>query len=403
MLSGLLYPVPPIRGGGPQIILYNTCLHITDPRVDWFILSNWEPGLDRVDYDHKRIIAIKATWLDKLILKIVNLLPYRIKKSIFSEIGDQERLLLNIKILRKLMFKKTDIIVVHESYPMTYLVHLIFPHKKIISCMHNSKVHLDFDETMWNRLVRASTAGIVMASKSALDGVKKTFPHQPARTWVIYNGIDITKFNISQRTQFRKNARQSFVISEDEFVYIYCGRIAAVKNLENLIGSFLILAEKNYKVKLFLVGSAQKDDFGDVAYEKKLHAMVPSKIRPSVQFIGFYPQEQLPEIYSIADCAVLATTTMLETVTLFLLEALACGIPVVATDVGGIPEVIRNGQEGIIIRRDYSQTNLMAAMEQMVLHKDEWAGKSRDIEAYIQNNFSWKREAEEFTAVLNEI
>jgi len=117
VLSGLTYPVPPIRGGGPQIVLYNTCLNITDPDIDWKILSNWDAGLEGQVYDRQRILPIKTTALDRLALALVNLLPYRIRKQIFSEVGDQDHLLLNIKMIRKLLLKNMMLLCVTNLTP----------------------------------------------------------------------------------------------------------------------------------------------------------------------------------------------------------------------------------------------------------------------------------------------
>lgn len=81
ILSGLNYPVPPIRGGGPQIVLYNTALKMNDPEIDWTIFGNWEMGLESVDYDRNRIKALKTQSIDKFLRGLVNLLPYRWRKA----------------------------------------------------------------------------------------------------------------------------------------------------------------------------------------------------------------------------------------------------------------------------------------------------------------------------------
>jgi len=403
VLSGLTYPVPPIRGGGPQIVLYNTCLKIFDPDIDWKILANWEPELDQLQFDRSKIIAIKTTWLDKLALKLVNLLPYRLRKSIFSEVGDQERLILNIKILRKLFSLKKDIIVCHESYSLAYLVHLIFPRKKMITYIHNSKVHLDFDPEMWRRYVKASTSGMILGSQVSINDLQAKFGTLPSRTWVIYNGIDSEKFNIEQRNTYRKENLDKYGISEQDFVFIYCGRIAPIKNIDLILDAFLELAEEMPNIKLVIVGSADKDNYGDILFQDKLHQMAAGKNQTKVTFSGFISQEHLPEIYSVADCGVLGTKEKQETLTLFLLECLASGIPVIAPALGAIPEVIRNGKEGMIIPREYTQTELVYAMRQMVNQEADWSERSQNIAKYIQDNFSWQRVADDFVRVLKEV
>lgn len=402
VLSGLTYPVPPIRGGGPQIVLYNTCINMTDPDIDWRILANWEPGLDELDFDRRKIHAIQTSWVDKLALALVNLLPYRTRKRIFSEVGDQKRLLLNLKIVRKLLFQKFDVIVCHESYSLAYLVHLVFPRKKMITYVHNSKVHLDFDEDMWERYVHASTAGMILGSRTSIRDLETRFEVMPPKTWVIYNGIDTEKFNINQKENNRKQNREKYQIKPEEFVFIYCGRIAPIKNIDLVLSAFLELTGSYSKTRLVIVGSAEQDHYGDPSYQEKLQDMIPLKVQGKVIFTGFVSQENLPEIYSVADCGVLGTKEKQETLTLFLLECMACGIPVIAPAVGAIPEVIHNGHEGIVIDREYSQSEMVSAMRRMVENKTEWAARAPTIEKYIQGNFSWKRVAKDLTKILQE-
>ena len=402
VLSGLTYPVPPIRGGGPQIVLYNTCLNINDPEIDWKILANWDPDLEEIDYDRDRILAIKTTALDRLTLALVNLLPYRIRKRIFSEVGNRERLLLNLKIIRKLLFKRYDVVICHESFSLAYLVHLVFPRKKIITYIHNSKVHLDFDEEMKKRYVIASTGGMVLGSKESLSDLQQRFGYLPRETRVILNGIDIDRFNSEKRERYQDEMRERYGIPLDDFVFIYCGRISPIKNIDRILKSFLELADDLSAARLVIVGSASQDNYGDISYEEQLHRMIPEDRASRVIFTGFIPQEELPQIYAVADCGILGTKKS-ETLTLFLLECLACGIPVIAPKLGALPDVIREEKEGILLDREYSIEQMQNAMRKMIRNKTEWQSRSKEIEQYIQQNFTWQRVADEMVKLIREV
>lgn len=403
VLSGLTYPVPPIRGGGPQIVLYNTCLNINDPEIDWKILANWDPDLEEIDYDRDRILAIKTTALDRLTLALVNLLPYRIRKRIFSEVGNRERLLLNLKIIRKLLFKRYDVVICHESFSLAYLVHLVFPRKKIITYIHNSKVHLDFDDEMWRRYVKASTGGMVLGSQESLKDLQQRFGYLPKETRVIYNGIDTARFNSGNCERYRDEIREKYGIARDDFVFIYCGRISPIKNIDLILKAFMTLAEDRSDTHLVIVGSADHDHYSDVSYEKQLHQMVPEDRASRVIFTRFIPQEELPRIYAVADCGVLGTRIKQETLTLFLLECLACGIPVIAPALGAIPEVIREEREGILLNRNYSIEQMQDAMRKMIRNKTEWQNRSQEIEHYFHKNFAWQRVADDVVKFIKEI
>ena len=64
-------------------------------------------------------------------------------------------------------------------------------------------------------------------------------------------------------------------------------------------------------------------------------------------FLGKIPHEKLPEVYNCADVVVVAS--VYDTLVLVILEALACGVPVVSTPVGIAPKVIRDGETGFIV------------------------------------------------------
>ena len=150
------------------------------------------------------------------------------------------------------------------------------------------------------------------------------------------------------------------------------------------------------------MGSANNYDDGDQSYLEKLHQIIPTDKKDIVTFVGFITNDNLPGIYSIADCGLLGTKIS-ETVTLFLLEIMACGIPVVAPSIGGLPEVIREGKEGILISEDYSQVELVEAMYQMVINKSTWQRKSVEIAKYINDKFNWARVAHDLTRIVNEV
>jgi len=293
--------------------------------------------------------------------------------------------------------------VCHESFSLAYLVHQVFPRKKIITYIHNSKVHLDFDEEMWRRYVKSSTAGMVLGSKASMNDLQMRFGYLPQHTRVIYNGVDTENFNSRNREQYRNKIRSALQIKEKDHVFLYCGRIAPIKNIDLVLESFLGLANDLDNIRLVIIGSANQDNYGDISYEKRIHQMVPEEHAEKVIFTGFVPQKKLPELYAVADCGVLGTKVKQEGLTLFLLECLACGIPVIAPALGAIPETIRENQEGILLDPNYTIEDLQNAMRRMILDKEKWQSKSKEIERYIHQNFTWQRVARDLVQMIREV
>jgi glycosyltransferase involved in cell wall biosynthesis len=95
--------------------------------------------------------------------------------------------------------------------------------------------------------------------------------------------------------------------------------------------------------KFIISGKGQSDEMHKLtSYAVKLG------VRGNVIFTGYYPDNQLPKLYQAAD--VFAFSTFYEHHPFAVLEALATGLPVVTTTVGGIPETIESGKNGFLVK-----------------------------------------------------
>ena len=166
--------------------------------------------------------------------------------------------------------------------------------------------------------------------------VKFGAPNRKIR--LIYGKVDTDLFRPRGKSLFEEY---------DSKIILYVGRINRVKGITMLIHAFgLIIKRHRVKAKLILVGS-----FDDQIYLKTLREIISSlDMDKHVIFFGSVDHKYLPEIYSSTD--VLVLPSLYENIGGVLLEAQACGCPVVATNVGGMSEVLINGQTGYLIERD---------------------------------------------------
>jgi len=138
----------------------------------------------------------------------------------------------------------------------------------------------------------------------------------------------------------RKIARQRLGLTDEKCI-LFVGRIEAIKGLENLIKAVARICFDIPRIKLIVCG-------GDNPYDiEKLRMLAEQlKIGEHVEFKGSVPHEQLAEFYSAAD--ILALPSYYESFGMVALEALACGTPVVASDVGNMAKIIDPGVNGYI-------------------------------------------------------
>ncbi|MCF6254179.1 MAG: glycosyltransferase [Thiomicrorhabdus sp.] len=145
----------------------------------------------------------------------------------------------------------------------------------------------------------------------------------------IANGVDTVKFNIIDKG----SARANLEIDPDVKMLLFVGSLVPVKNISTLIKSFSLVMEKKTtaNTKLYIVGSG--------FLEKKLKDLsVKLNLQEKIVFVGPVPHDTLPLWMSAADC--LCLPSLSEGHPNVMMEALACGTPVVGSRVGSISDFI---------------------------------------------------------------
>ncbi len=211
-------------------------------------------------------------------------------------------------------------------------------------------------------------------------------PHDRLKT--VYPGVDHSLFQPQGRNQ---KARAELGLT-DEATLLYVGRIQPLKGLElavravdELSGAF----ERD--VVLLVVGGASGS--GGESELERLRAVAGSlRVSDRVRFLGPRPHGSLPDLYAASDVVVVCSHT--ESFGLAALEAHACGVPVVATAVGGLSHIVADGKTGYLVSdRDPST---FAGHVKTLLADEELRRRFGIAAAERANAFDWDRSAEEF-------
>jgi glycosyltransferase involved in cell wall biosynthesis len=152
----------------------------------------------------------------------------------------------------------------------------------------------------------------------------------------VYNGVDTRVFDPNMNgTEFKRR-----IGLEGSFMILYVGRLAWNKGLSDLINCLPEVIKGVPNAKLVLCGRGKM--------EQKLRDQVKSMgLAESVRFAGLVPGGDLPCYYAASDLFVLPSS--LEPFGLVLLEAMSMCKPVIATRVGGISEVVKDGENGLLV------------------------------------------------------
>ncbi len=192
------------------------------------------------------------------------------------------------------------------------------------------------------------------------------------------NGIDTAYFSPELFGEAEKSTlRNQLGIRPDDFIFVFVGRIVRDKGINELVEAFEQLSKEHSAVKLLLVGDYEADL--DPLAPQTLHTIASNK---SIVTVGF--QKDVRPYLAISD--VLAFPSYREGFPNVVMQAGAMGLAAIVSDINGCNEIVKNGENGIIIPVKNS-TALLAAMKKTAEQKQTTAMLSEKARAMIVSRF----------------
>jgi sugar transferase (PEP-CTERM/EpsH1 system associated) len=222
------------------------------------------------------------------------------------------------------------------------------------------------------RAAYAMTDAVFALTRELRDFHARQAWMNPDRMGVIYNGVDTQRF--APRSETRIAMRKELGMTEGSFLIGSVGRLVAIKDHQTLLEAAAKLAEKEIDVRVLLVGAGPE--------REKLQGRATGALAGRVSFAG--DSDRIPELLNAMDVFVLPSLG--EGMSNTLLEAMASGLPVLATKVGGNPEIIERDNHGWLFRpRDVewlADRLQLLAHDQGLIHQLGTAARRRTIESF---------------------
>ncbi|HEX2765050.1 MAG TPA: glycogen synthase [Candidatus Limnocylindria bacterium] len=211
-----------------------------------------------------------------------------------------------------------------------------------------------YDVSAWVERTAIQTADAVIAvSQGTRDDVLRLFDVDPARVHVIYNGIDADFYRPDPAT----DALEKYGIDPAVPYVLFVGRITRQKGIVHLVRAI-----RHLDPGIGVVLCAGQPDTPEIAREMAEGVRAAQAERPNVVWIeAMLPREEVRQLYSHA--AVFCCPSVYEPFGIINLEAAACETPVVASAVGGIPEVVVDGETGLLVPVELSVDDPMAPVD----------------------------------------
>lgn len=288
--------------------------------------------------------------------------------------------------------EKLDILHVHYAMPhaiSAILARDIAEHPvKIVTTLHGTDITvLGIDQTFRRMIaygieqsdaVTAVSDDLVQQTKAQLQ-VKKDIE-------VIYNFVNEKEYVRKEHT----NLKEKYGIRPEDKTVIHISNFRKVKRIKDVIDTFYYI-QKQMNAKLMLVGDGPE-------LQTAFQMVQELGIANHVLFLG--RQKNISDLLSMADLKLLMSEQ--ESFGLVLLEAMSCEVPTIATNVGGIPEVIKHGETGYIV--ELGDTKQAAAYSVQLLEDEEkLATFSREAKAHVEEKFSSGHIVQQYIALYEEL
>ena len=217
----------------------------------------------------------------------------------------------------------------------------------------------------------------------------------PSKITVIPNAVDIDKFCFAQPAN--RNLQQSLNLT-DKIVLGFIGSFYAYEGLLLLLDALSIIIQQRANVVLLLVGGGPQEQ----AIKDKINSLW---LHQQVLLVGRVPHDQVQQYYNLVDIFVYPRLAMRLTnlvTPLKPLEAMAQGRLVVASNVGGHQELIREGQTGYLFQANNPQA-LANTVLTLLNNQTQWDNLRQAGRIYVENERNWKSSVANYQTIYQQL
>lgn len=316
-------PIPPVKGGAVENLV-DLLLRDNQEKhtIDVYSIYNNDARLASEEYENCNFRFIKINknidFINKTIRYLINRIPGIYIGNLF------------IKKCMKFLEKNSYDLIVVENKPEYGLI-LKKLNTKLILHLHNDVLNKN---TKLSNKILSCYDTVYTVSDYISERVKTIDRNMKIK--VLYNGIDTRTFNNELYIDKRLEIRDNYNIGADDIVFIYSGRLIDKKGVKELIDAFVNIEVDH--IKLLIVGSVNYGETITDSFTMELMKIASSKAS-DVVFTGYVNYNMLPLLLGASDIAIVPSKWN-EPSGLVVCEALSAGLPLITTNVGGIPEIV---------------------------------------------------------------
>ena len=264
-----------------------------------------------------------------------------------------------------------------------------------------------YDASSWveKTAIEMADAVIAVSNETKVD-VLKYFTVEEEKISVIYNGINLEEYIVTKET----STLERFGIDKSKPYVLFVGRITKQKGIIHLVNAI-----KYIDADIQIVLCAGAPDTPEIAKEMEENVNMVKRTRDNVIWIDeMLPKKEVIQLYSHAD--VFCCPSIYEPFGIINIEAMACNTAVVASAVGGIKEVVVDGETGILIPLEQQKVapfeplypekfakDLAAGINKLVTHKALRETMAKNGRKRVEDHFDWTAIAKQVEALYKSL
>lgn len=264
------------------------------------------------------------------------------------------------------------------------------PEKKLVITYHMDNIASGWKGFIFDMYAKYYTPKLLKAADvitvSSLDyllesNASESYKKNKSKWIDMPFGVDIDRFRLKNKES--KNLLKKHNLDKNKKTVLFVGAMDTAhyfKGVEVLLESIAMLKSIGIEIQAILVGK------GNLLTQYKVKAKA-LKIEKQVCFAGFVSDEDLPTYYQAADATVLPSINSGEAFGMVQLESMACGTPVIASDLPGVRVLAHQG--GMTVKPN-NVMDLSSALKSLETNQDFWENKQKKVRDIIKNKYTWK-------------
>jgi spore coat protein SA len=349
-------PIPPITGGSVETCIYNIFRRMSK-QDSVTIVSRAHPRLPRASFAGR--------------LKIIRI-PGRGRSSYIHAAMKQVR------------GQSFDVIQIENRPTFVPIVRRAFPRTPIVLSLH-SLTFMSYLSRARANAILSQVNGVTSVVSFVSRTMRKRYPRHAHKFKSAILGVDTAKFR-PRTLPYKQAIRKKWGV-HNRYNLLFVGRIVPRKGLHTLVRAAAILRRRSPRIGIVAVGASWPGVRRETAYMRKVR-LLSRRAKVPIRFTGYLPPSQIHKMYHLGDVFV-CPTQFREGFATVNSEAMASGIPVIASKRGGIPEVVVHGKSGLLVQNYRSPLAFAKAIARvksspLLARRLAYGGRKR-----VKARFSW--------------